>query len=227
MIRESTLIDREQTLNLSSSEGVSNGPLTLQTHTAIPQILVLLIAPSIRTETVKSFASIKASIEYLNQFRDPAQLIEDEQVIFLLILANLTVWKLIFSSWFKGYSSACRHQRHVSSQDRSNKYDNGGQTADNPQGRLHTPPRKVSRVYSQARVRYQSREYKHLLHVVSSNSWPDRNSHCQLKRIRHHIPYGLKFFSAAFCLLFLSCILNLAHLKSRLSLHFWLKETFE
>jgi len=45
---------------------------------------------------VKSFASIKASIEYLNQFRDPAQLIEDEQVTFLLTLAKQTVGKLFF-----------------------------------------------------------------------------------------------------------------------------------
>jgi len=114
MIRESTLIDREHTLNLPPADGVINGPLTLQTHTAIPQVLVLLIAPNIRTETVKSFASIKASIEYLNQFKEPAQLIEDEQVTVLLKVIfkkkNLIKNKLII---FCGFTLLKRRFCHL------------------------------------------------------------------------------------------------------------------
>ena len=78
MIRESTLIDREQILTLPEAS-TSNGPLTLTTHTAIPPILVMLIAPNI-PDNFKSFSNIKSSIDYLNQFKDPALLIEDEQV---------------------------------------------------------------------------------------------------------------------------------------------------
>lgn len=83
MIRESTLIDREQMLSLPPTE--NNGPLTVQTHTAIPQILILLLAPNMRNEETKSFTSIKDSIDYLNQFKDPASLIEDEQVFKIII----------------------------------------------------------------------------------------------------------------------------------------------
>ncbi len=82
MIRESTLIDRDQMLSLEpneSDETNPNGPLTIRTHTAIPPILVMLLAPKM-TDTVKSFTTIKDSIEYLNQYRDPALLVQDEQV---------------------------------------------------------------------------------------------------------------------------------------------------
>ncbi len=85
--RESTLIGREQMNNMVAISEIDSGPLTIDTHSSIPQILVFLLAPNFK-EPIKSFSSIKASIDYLNQFKDPSQLIKDEQAILALVDIN-------------------------------------------------------------------------------------------------------------------------------------------
>ena len=84
--RESTLVGRETANNLEPIRE-TRGPLTTLTHTSVPQILIFLLAPNFKS-SLQSFSSIKASIEYLNQFKDPAMLIQDEQAILALVDIN-------------------------------------------------------------------------------------------------------------------------------------------
>ncbi len=84
--RESTIVGRENATTLEPIREV-RGPLTTLTHTSVPQILIFLLAPNLKS-SLQSFSSIKASIEYLNQFKDPAKLIQDEQAILALVDIN-------------------------------------------------------------------------------------------------------------------------------------------
>ena len=48
-------------------------------------ILFFLLTPGLNAKQVKPFASIKASLDYLNEVRDPAKIVSDERCIRALI----------------------------------------------------------------------------------------------------------------------------------------------
>ena len=65
-----------QTLRLSSAA-----------QSSIPQILYFLLSSN-QNSTVQPFKNLKASLDYLNQLREPTKIIQDEQAILALVEVN-------------------------------------------------------------------------------------------------------------------------------------------